>query len=217
MDGMPVGIAIETSGREGSVALGLPESSPCVRFTEGLAHGKLLLPSIEQLLEDAGLRAPDFVAVGVGPGSYTGLRIGVTVARTLAWTWECPLLGISSLSALAHGAGPQDRPVATLLDAHQGEFYAATFRWSEGVPQPDLEAQVLSAEDVRMEIPRTCFFLGDGCARLGIPPDSPLETPDALSILALARQRYLAGERDRIQTVLPQYLKVSAAERRMEA
>ena len=65
------------------------------------------------------LNSIDAVAVSAGPGSYTGLRIGVTVARTMAWTWECPLLGISSLTALALHYETQPIPYWTSWWAHQ--------------------------------------------------------------------------------------------------
>ena len=217
MTGNLVGLAIETSGNIGSVALGGTEPAQVIRFTEGLAHGKLLLPSMEKLLKDAGLKAPDFVAVGVGPGSYTGLRIGVTVARTMAWTWECPLLGISSLSSIAAQVEEPRRPIVTLVDARQGDVYAAVYHQSDGVPQVVLEPFVGKTDEVKAEIPRVATFVGDGCARLGLQPTVEGLVPDALSVLNLARQRYMTGERDRIQTVLPQYLKRSEAERRLEA
>ena len=134
MGRIAIGLALETSGDVGTVALDDQDPPSVLRFTEGMAHGKLLLPSVENLLKQAGLRRPDYVAVGIGPGSYTGLRIGVTVARTLAWTWECPLLGIGSLTALALEAGWQARPVVTLVDAKQGEVYAAAYG-EAGSPQ----------------------------------------------------------------------------------
>ena len=115
-----IGLGMDTSGSVGSVALDDLDPPRTRRFSEGLTHGKALLPSVEALLKEAGVTRPQYLAVGVGPGSYTGLRIGVTVARTLAWTWEVPLLGICSLTALAYGAGPQRRPVAVITDARQG-------------------------------------------------------------------------------------------------
>ena len=217
MKGNPVGIAIETSGSVGTVALDDVNPPRVIRFSEGLSHGKLLLPSVEGLLKEARRKQPDYLAVGIGPGSYTGLRIGVTVARTLAWTWECPLLGINSLTALALAAGRQDRPVVTLLDARQGDVYAAVFRWKAGVPNLIHGPLVGSPDEVRTEIPSQAVFVGDGCARLGVTPVAPGLMPEATAVLALARQRFLSGEQDRIQTVLPLYLRMTEAERKMEA
>jgi len=212
-----VGLALETSGDVGTVALDDQDPPRVVRFTEGLAHGKLLLPSVENLLKQAGLRRPDYVAVGIGPGSYTGLRIGVTVARTLAWTWECPLLGIGSLTALALEAGWQARPVVTLVDAKQGEVYAAAYRWQGGLPRL-IHGPVIGAPDVvRPDLPHEAVWVGDGCEMLGVTPVIADLHATATSIVRLARERFLRGERDRIPTVLPNYLRPSEAERRLEA
>jgi len=212
-----VGLSIETSSDVGTVALDDADSPRTVRFTEGLAHGKLLLPSIESLLKTAGLRRPDYVAVGIGPGSYTGLRIGVTVARTLAWTWEVPLLGIGSMTALALESGWQARPVVTLVDAKQGEVYAAVYRWQGGLPRV-VQGPVIGAPDeIRPELPPEAVWIGDGCRMLGVTPSIPDARTQASGILRLARERFLRGERDRIPTVLPVYLRPSEAERRLEA
>ena len=211
-----VGLSIETSGTVGSVALGDVDPPRILRFTQGLAQGKQLLPCIERLLGEAKIKKPDFLAVGVGPGSYTGLRISVTVARTLAWTWEVPLLGIGSLTALAAQAGRQRRLVVPLIDAKQGEIYAASYRWQDGVPRQVHEPIIAAPEELRTEFGNDCFFLGDGCARMGCVPGIDGLVPDAVGVLKLARQRFLGGERDRIQTVLPLYVRASEAERRLE-
>ncbi len=217
MGRIAVGLAIECSGDVGTVALDDQDPPRVVRFTEGLAHGKLLLPSVESLLKNAGLRRPDYVAVGIGPGSYTGLRIGVTVARTLAWTWEVPLLGIHSLTALALTAGWQARPVVTLVDAKQGEVYAAVYRWQGGLPRM-IQAPVIGIPDVlRHDLPKEAVWVGDGCRQFGVEPTIKDVVPDAVGIVQLARERFLRGERDRIPTVLPLYLRASEAERRLEA
>jgi len=212
-----VGLAIETSSDVGTVALDDEDPPRVVRFTEGLSHGKLLLPSIESLLKSAGLRRPDYVAVGIGPGSYTGLRIGVTVARTLAWTWEVPLLGIGSLTALALEAGWQARPVVTLVDAKQGEAYAAVFRWQGGLPRVVQGPVIGAPDDLRTDLPAEAVWIGDGCRLLGVTSAVEGAHVQAAGTLRLARERFLRGERDRIPTVLPTYLRPSEAERRLEA
>ncbi len=217
MGHVAIGLGLDTSGDVGTVALDDQSPPRVARFTEGMAHGKLLLPSVEELLKQAGLRRPDYVAVGIGPGSYTGLRIGVTVARTLAWTWEVPLLGISSLSALALNAGWQARPLVTLVDAKQGEVYAAVYRWQGGLPRL-VQAPVIGPPDViRADLPKDAAWVGDGCRLLDVEPTVADVYADATGVVRLARERFLRGERDRIPTVLPMYLRASEAERRLEA
>ena len=217
MGRIAIGLALETSGETGTVALDDQDPPRVVRFTEGMAHGKLLLPSVEDLLKQAGLRRPDYVAVGIGPGSYTGLRIGVTVARTLAWTWECPLLGIGSLTALALEAGWQARPVVTLVDARQGEVYAAAYRWQGGLPRVIHGPVIGVPDELRPDLPAEAAWVGDGCRAFGVKPLVEATQATASGILRLARERFLRGERDRIPTVLPMYLRPSEAERRLEA
>lgn len=102
-------------------------------------HARELMPAITSCLEHAGLAGPrlDAIAVGVGPGTFTGLRIGVATARALAGAWSLELRPVSSLAALAAGAaqtgaGPDDeapasRAVLPLIDARRGELFAALF------------------------------------------------------------------------------------------
>ncbi len=217
MRNLAVGLSIDTSGSVGSVAVDDLEPVRAKRFSEGLVHGKALLPSVELILKEARLKKPDYIAVGLGPGSYTGLRIGVTVARTLAWTWEVPLLGICSMTGVAYGAGPRRCPVAIVLDAHQKEVYWACYRWEDGLPRLIAGPSIDLPEDARTELPKDAFFVGDGCAKLGVAPGIDALVPQASWVLKLARIRFLRGERDRIQTVLPMYLRVSEAERKLEA
>lgn len=217
MSRIAAGLAIETSGEIGTVALDDLDPPRVISFTEGLSHGRMLLPSVDEVIKQAGIRRPAFVAVGIGPGSYTGLRIGVTVARTLAWTWECPLLGVCSLTALALEAGRQEKNVVAVMDAKQGELYAAQYQWQKGIPELVTGPMVGPPEEIRSEIPMDSFFVGDGCARLGVTPTIAGLTPRATGVLRLARQRFLRGDHDRIQTVLPLYLRASEAERRLEA
>src|SRR5262249_34294986 len=141
-----------------------------LRFTEGLSHGKLLLPSVESLLKQAGLRRPDFVAVGIGPGSSTGPRLRGAGARTPPWAWATPRVGICSLTALAHGAGWQARPVVTLLDAKQGEVYAAVYRWQGGLPRVVQGPVIGVPDEIRADLPPEAAYVGDGCRLMGVAP-----------------------------------------------
>lgn len=93
-------------------------------------HATRLMPAIDYLLKSLDL-APsdlDLIAVGSGPGSYTGVRIGVTVAKTLAWTLKLPLLGLSSLQAIAQNQAQFDGLIVPLLDARRGQVYAGLYQ-----------------------------------------------------------------------------------------
>jgi len=138
-------LAIETSGTRGS--LGLFDGTTCLRqsfFPEGLLHGREITVHLEQLLRLEGLEARSLegVAVSVGPGSYTGTRVGVTAAKSLAYSLGIPLLGESSLrviaaNALATGAlvadeGKGPARVLTLVDARRGAFFVGLFTVAAG-------------------------------------------------------------------------------------
>lgn len=94
-------------------------------------HARLLLPRIAQLLAAVGSprgQGVDRVAVSCGPGSFTGIRIGMATARALAWGWGVPVLAVSTLAAIAVDAGDGPRDIVPVIDARRGDVYAARFR-----------------------------------------------------------------------------------------
>jgi tRNA threonylcarbamoyladenosine biosynthesis protein TsaB len=127
-------LGIETSSRRGSVALVQVEPQGVqvvgVRFhQEANRHGERILPLVDELLREAGwsLTSIDRVGVGVGPGSFTGLRIGVALSQGIGLGLGCPVVGVSSLRAMARAAPPHAGPTAALLDARRGEYFLAVY------------------------------------------------------------------------------------------
>ncbi|MFV1958536.1 MAG: tRNA (adenosine(37)-N6)-threonylcarbamoyltransferase complex dimerization subunit type 1 TsaB, partial [Planctomycetota bacterium] len=123
-------LLLATSGPHGEVGLA-PEEGDDLRVRvlgEGAARGRGVLPATRDLLAQAGLAPADlaFVVVDLGPGSFTGVRVGVTAAKTLAWALSIPVTGISSLEALA-AAAPPHREVLALRDAGRGRLYFERF------------------------------------------------------------------------------------------
>lgn len=123
--------AIETSGPRGGVALAdddelLGEET----FEEGMVHGRALVPSLDRLLKKAGIAPRDLglVAVDVGPGSFTGVRVGVSAARMLAMAVGCPVTPIVSLDVLAENAEDLEDFVCPVLDARWEHVYGAAYR-----------------------------------------------------------------------------------------
>ncbi len=137
-------LALETSDPRGSLVLFDEERVlEEVVFPEGLVHAREFAADLEQLLRqhDVATRALRGVAVSVGPGSYTGCRVGVTAAKSLAFALRIPMVGISSLEVLAAGSGSA-RLVGTILDGRRGFFYAALFQLSSGRPMRLVDDQV---------------------------------------------------------------------------
>lgn len=109
-------------------------------------HAARLMPAVHFLLESLDL-APadlDLIAVGSGPGSYTGVRIGVTVAKTLAWSLKVPLLGLSSLQAIAQNRADFAGLIVPLMDARRGQVYAGIYQGRQAplsVVEPSSEGE----------------------------------------------------------------------------
>ncbi|MFH7319388.1 tRNA (adenosine(37)-N6)-threonylcarbamoyltransferase complex dimerization subunit type 1 TsaB [Desulfurivibrio sp. D14AmB] len=127
---MPILLALETSGSCGSVAL--VDETGC-RAEHSLqssrTHSRRLLEAVARLLAEDGVTWPelDGIAVGLGPGSFTGLRIGLSSAKGLALATGKPLLGISSLDALADQVLPSPYPICALIDARKQEVFAGFY------------------------------------------------------------------------------------------
>ncbi len=125
-------LAIDTAGADCGVALYDAASTTLLASEQETivkGHAERLMAMIEAVLGHAGVSMADIdrVAVSVGPGSFTGIRVGVSTARGLGLALEVPVLGISSLQALAHAAAGNGRPVLALIDAKRGEVFAQVF------------------------------------------------------------------------------------------
>jgi tRNA threonylcarbamoyladenosine biosynthesis protein TsaB len=183
------------------------------------AHARELLPAVAQVMDAAGLAYGDLasIAVGVGPGTFTGLRIGITTARTLASSNGLPLKPVSSLAALAAGI---DSPCAlAAIDARRGELFAALYDRGERVWGPVAEGPEGVAERVR-SAGLTPLAAGDGSVRFrgvleaaGIrvdPDESRSHVVSALQICRLADS--VPGEPP--EAVLPDYVREPVAKPR---
>lgn len=123
-------LALDTSTELSSVAVLVDgELAAELSARTGARHGETLLANVEHALSLAGVdrRALDLVAVGLGPGSFTGTRVGVAAAKGLALGLAIPLVGVSSLEAIAYGAPRATERLGVVVDAHKGEIYGATF------------------------------------------------------------------------------------------
>jgi tRNA threonylcarbamoyladenosine biosynthesis protein TsaB len=167
---------------------------PAARLLEPPAHARELMPAIHMTMRRAGLSFHDLdaVAVGIGPGTFTGLRIGIATARGLVHASGLPLHPVGSLDALA--AGADGGSVLALIDAKRGEVFGGVFE------DGDLKAAVFvtSPDDAARRAPRGALAIGDGSIRFrenleqaGIrvaPPDSSLHVVRGLHICRLAAE-----------------------------
>jgi tRNA threonylcarbamoyladenosine biosynthesis protein TsaB len=189
-------------------------------------HSGRLLAAIERLQAEAaiGLDRLDAIAVSIGPGSFTGVRIGLSSAKGLAAAHGLPLVGVSTLEALAVRVGRDARLVCPVIDARRKEVFAAAWRWAEGdeVPDPVIAPGVMPIERFLEGLGGACLFAGDGAlhyrdrieAALGdraafAPPHRML--PSAEEVAWLGLRRFARGESDDPATLEPVYIRPSDA------
>jgi len=221
-------LAIETATEACSVAL-LYGDQLLHRFEIApRRHAELVLPWAEALLTEAGLvRAQlDAIAVGIGPGAFTGVRLAVAMGQGLALAFDRPLIGIGTLQVLAagaHGAQPGDSVFAS-IDARMGEVYAAAFRIDgDGLPMAIDAPQLAAPSAVNLPEGRSGWALGTGLAAadavlahriqaLGWPVE-PSALPSAADLARLAARAFAAGDHSRTpEAVQPLYLRDKVAQ-----
>ena len=183
------------------------------------------IPSlIRSLFNHAGFKPEDLdaFAVTVGPGSFTGVRIGIALVKGLAFAAGKPVVPISSLELLAMNARKSPVPVCTMFDARKGEVYTATFSFMDGM-KPILIEKAADPLTVIDETTEATLFIGDGatryreliCGRLGrlaLYPEEHLHRPKASAAVPLAIERLGSGAVVSPFDLLPRYLRLSEAE-----
>jgi len=163
-DGLKV-LAIETSSRVGSLALALGGELLVVQeFRRNLRHVAQLLPATERATGQLGWRAEDLdqVYVSAGPGSFTGLRIGITVAKTLAMACGARIVAVGSMEVIASNAPGGAINVGVVLDAKRGQVFAARFERRDGRLVTTLEACLTEPRKFVADSPKPILLLGEG-------------------------------------------------------
>lgn len=227
------GLAFEASARVASVALlagrrggAADRVIAAVEIAEVAGAARHLAAAAEDLLARLALApaALDFVAVGIGPGAYTGTRMALATAKTLAAVLRIPILGVPSTAALACAPGtPATGCILAAVDARQGLLYGALYRRAGGASPRPLEQPFLRAVDqVLPLLARADFVAGDGLHVLAQAQAAPVHgdaglLPRASEVLSIAADRFSRGERDEERILLPLYLRASEAEIRFAA
>ena len=165
-------LALESSAKAASCAV-LAEGVPIASAWQctGLTHSRTLLPMVEDMLRNSELTMGDIdaVAVAAGPGSFTGLRIGISAVKGLAWAADKPCVGVSTLEAMAWPLAHLNGTLFCAMDARRRQIYNAVFRCGDGGPVRQREDRAISLEDAAADLaglegPLT--LVGDG-AQLG--------------------------------------------------
>ena len=226
-------LAFETSAKAASVALMekgklLGESYQ----NTGLTHSQTLMVMAEDLLKACNLTAKDVeaVAVAAGPGSFTGVRIGVAAAKGFAWGAELPCYGVSTLEAMARNLGVYQGYVVPAMDARRSQVYTAIFHGEKGVLSRVEEDMAISLEELKEKIKNyeePVFLVGDGAVLcyntlleevtgLVLPPEHR-QHQRAAGVALAAQAMADAGETGNGAELTPNYLRLSQAERERAA
>lgn len=212
-------LALETSTLAGGAAL-IDGSRIVGQYTLDIriTHSERLLVAVDRLLADAGWRPADLegVAVAVGPGSFTGLRIGVSTAKGLGLALGLPIAAVPTLDALASGLPFAAIPVVPVLEARRGEVYASCYRWQDGEMRRQWEYLALPPDELARRLTEPVVLCGDGARSIDspfvriAPPARRLPSP--ATVAELGHALLVAGRGVSAAELAPIYVRPSEAE-----
>ena len=222
-------LAFETSAKAASVALADGEKLLGESYQNtGLTHSQTLLPMAQDLLKSCGYTPGqvEAVAVAAGPGSFTGIRIGVAAAKGFSWGKELPCYGVSTLEAMALNLGIWDGYVLSVMDARRSQVYNALFLAEGGKYTRLCDDRAISLSDLAKEIKtleKPIFLVGDGSIlcyntlvkevpNLVLPPEHRMHQR-AAGVALVAEEALAAGKPCDAASLEPNYLRLSQAER----
>lgn len=239
-------LAMETSGKSGSVAVlrASPQSVVCDSedLPQQWGSAKTLAPTIQRLLKNLSIEPTslDAIALATGPGSFTGLRVGVATAKAMAYALQIPVVEVDTLDAIAIQNVQVPQVMHMIMDAYRGQlFYASYVVKREGVFEKLTETKIVDMTELVGSIleatPSTerILFLGPGCSRFQktlldddafegrdlssvrsrfVWDESPKSIPQAESVARLGLQRFIRNQTLDPMSVMPHYYRASAAE-----
>ena len=222
-------LAFETTAKAGSVAL-LEENKLLGESYQntGLTHSQTLMVMAEDMLKQCGKTVGDVttVAVAEGPGSFTGVRIGVAAAKGFAWGGQLPCYGVSTLEAMAETLGVYAGHVCACMDARRNQVYNALFLAEGGRLERVSEDRAISLAELGAELKTLegpIFLVGDGSSltyktlkesvpNLVLPPEHRMHQR-ASGVALVAAKKIAGGESGDANALTPNYLRLSQAER----
>ncbi|MBC8014333.1 MAG: tRNA (adenosine(37)-N6)-threonylcarbamoyltransferase complex dimerization subunit type 1 TsaB [Sporomusaceae bacterium] len=224
---MPI-LAIETATLVSSVALATADTLLAeITLQTKKTHSELLMPHIAKILDMAEVSKAEItaVAVSIGPGSFTGLRIGLATAKALAYAMKIPLVGVPTLSALAYGCFVPGAILSPILDAQKGNVYQALFEWQNGNLKELMPATVIGIDEALSNLAQynaPVILMGEAAVlhREKIKQmDNHLSLaaphmiiPRASSIAGLGHMLIKQGIQHDVMTLEPVYIRRSEAE-----
>ncbi len=205
-------LGVETSGPYTSLGLMDGDKRQELNYRERpFAHSEMINVLFEILLKQTGLSPSslELVAVSVGPGYFTALRVGLSFAKALAFSLDIPLISVNTLDALARQAPDVGVPVIALVEAQRDFLYAAKYRKEKGKTLREKDPALLRLQEVRKE---DALFVGSGAVKFreelrNFPEPCP-DFPSGLTVAALGLERFSSGERDDPVSLEPFYMKL---------
>lgn len=212
-------IGLDTTSKSGSVSL-INENNilgECL-FNVGPRHSENVVSSLDWLLSTLNIekQSIEAVAVSIGPGSFTSLRVGVTIAKSLAYTMNISIVGVSSLEVLALNIPRTDRDICTVMDAKREEVYSSIYKYNNNVLEQKRAEKVQSVDELCNEISKPTVFVGDGAVIYKDQLDRSTNyefVAGSFNLLRssncalLGRSKLLNGNSDDVMELAPNYLR----------
>ena len=217
-------LALETSTLAGGVALVDGERLVAEYVLDvSVTHSERLLSAVDRVLTDArwSPRDLDGLAVSIGPGSFTGLRIGVSTAKGLAWALRIPVAAVPTLDAMAAAVPWPALAVCPVLAARRGEVYASLYRHDGEGLHREWDYLALPPEELASRLQEPTLLVGDGASGVQSPHarrlSAPARVPSPACVAVLGTRRLHLGETVEASALVPFYLRPSQAELRRRA
>ena len=222
-------VGIETSGLIGNIAV--CDGSTVVgkkTYGKNFSHGKEIVSSLKSIFNEIKWEPNDIdlIAVSIGPGSYTGLRIGVTCAKTLAYGLGKPVIDVPTLDVLVENVRDNNaKTICPVIDAKRKSVYACIYDRNNNENRRITDFLIISPDCLIDMLPESTLIFGDGIAPykdifsqkdLTIAEDEKLGIADAANVAGLGMERYEQGMRCEINALAPLYLRNSEAEERQK-
>ena len=217
-------LALDTSTRVCTVGL-VQDGHVLAEYdiSVGLTHSEGLMPQLDQMFARTGIKKEntDRIAVSIGPGSFTGLRIGLAAAEAMAYAWQCGICGVNTLETMAYNIPVEGVVLAPVLDAQKGNFYTAFYEWTGGELREVRPVEMADRETLLQQLQhcgKPVLLMGE-CEKLmkqelpygiSVAPEQ-VRLPKASSVaLAAEDTEPLTGED--VFTLRPYYIRKSEAE-----